>query len=115
MSSNMIKSKNIWVPERAHGVCVYFTSKDEALSDGDGGVLCAEGLMYDLDVERRVLEAGRYWSGDADGLVKWVAGARKISASEKDDQVERLNDGLIADPFEDMYDDHFSNRSTNGK
>ena len=33
MSSNMIKSKNIWVPERAHGVCVYFTSKDEALSE----------------------------------------------------------------------------------
>ena len=37
------------------------------------------------------------------------------AASEKDDQVERLNDGLIADPFEDMYDNHFSNRSANGK
>ncbi len=115
MSSNIVKDKNLWVPERSYGVCVYFTSKDEALSDGDGGVLCAEGIMYDLDIERRVLEAGRYWSGDADGVVKWVAGARKISSSERDDQVERLNDGLIADPFEDMYDEHFSNRSFNGK
>jgi hypothetical protein len=110
----MIKDKNIWVPERSYGVCVYFTAEGEALSDGDG-VLSAEGIMYDLSIEKRVLDAGQYWSGDTDGLVKWVAGARKVSSSERDDQVERLNDGLIADPFEDMYDSHFSNRSVNGK
>ena len=115
MSSNIVKDKNLWVPERAYGVCVYFTSKDEALLDSDGGALCAEGYMHDLDIEKRVLEAGRYWSGDADGIVKWIAGARKVSSSERDDQQERLNDGLVADPFEDMYDDHFSNRSNNGK
>ena len=104
--SDMIKDKNNWVPERAFGVCVYFTDKHEALSDGDG-VLCAEGHVYDLKVESRVLQAGKYWSGEDTGYVKWDPGGRKVSASEREDQTARLADGLIADPFEDMYDNHF--------
>ena len=105
----MIKSKKLWVPERKYGVCVYFTKDGDALSDGDG-VLSAEGIVNDQSIERRVLQAGKYWTGEDDGYVKWVAGARKISASEKDDQAERLNNGLIADPYEDMFDEHFGNR-----
>ena len=113
MSSDMIKDKNIWVPERSYGVGVYFTAEGEALSDGDG-VLSAEGVMYDLSIERRVLEAGKYWSGDDDGHVRWIAGGRKISAAERDDQTERLANGFVADPFEDMFDEHFDNRRQNG-
>lgn len=109
MSSDIIKSKKLWVPERRYGVCVYFTKDGDALSDGDG-VLSAEGIVNDPAIERRVLQAGKYWTGEDDGYVKWVAGARKISASEKDDQAERLNNGLIADPYEDMFDDHFGSR-----
>jgi hypothetical protein len=114
MSLNQDNKSNLWVPERAYGVCVYFTEEHEALSDGDG-VLCAEGVMYDLNIENRVLQAGKYWTGEDLGYVKWVAGGRKVSASEREDQAERLSDGLVADPFEDMYDEHFSARSRNGK
>jgi hypothetical protein len=114
MSSDMIKSKKMWVPERSYGVCVYFTQEGDALSDGDG-VLCAEGIINDKNVEKRVLQAGKYWTGEDGGYIQWVAGGRKISASEKDDQTERLANGFIADPFEDMFDEHFKGRSINGK
>lgn len=109
MSSDIIKDKKIWVPERSYGVCIWIMPDGLPLSDGDG-VLSAEGFMHDPDIEKRVREAAKYWTGSEDGAVRWVAGARKITASEKDDQAERLSNGLIADPFEDLFDAHFSHK-----
>lgn len=106
MSSDMIKSKNIWVPERAFGVCIWIMPDGLPLTDGDG-VLSAEGFVHDANVEKRVKEAAKYWTGSEEGTIRWVPGARKISASERDDQAERLANGLVADPFEDMFDQHF--------
>jgi hypothetical protein len=106
MSSDMIKSKNIWVPERTYGVCIWIKEDGLALTDGDG-VLCAEGLVNDKDVERKVAEAAKYWTGTSAGYCKWVPGARKVSASERDDQAERLANGLVADPYEDLLDEYF--------
>lgn len=111
MSSDIIKKKNIWVPERAYGVCLWVMDDGSVISDGDG-YLCAEGLMYDPEIERRVAEAAKYWTGTDEGRVRWVAGARKVSASERDDQAERLANGLVADPFEDLLDEHFKHRRT---
>lgn len=109
MSSDIIKDKKIWVPERAYGVCLWMMNDGFPLSDGDG-VLCAEGLMNDPAIEKRVAEAARYWTNSDEGHVSWVAGARKISASERDDQAERLSNGLVADPFEDYLDAHFAHK-----
>jgi hypothetical protein len=106
MSSDMIKSKKIWVPERTYGVCIWIKEDGLALTDGDG-VLCAEGLVDDKDVERKVAEAAKYWTGASAGYCKWVPGARKVSASERDDQAERLANGLVADPYEDLLDEYF--------
>lgn len=106
MSSDMIKSKNIWVPERTYGVCLWIMPDGLPLTDGDG-VLCAEGLVGDESLELRVAEAAKYWTGSEDGVIRWVPGARKISSDERDDQAERLAAGLVADPFEDMFDEHF--------
>lgn len=105
----MIKNSSMWLPERSFGVCIYFTSEGQALSDGDG-VLCAEGIVGDDKVEKRVLEAGRYWTSEDNGYVQWVAGGRKVSSSEREDQMERLLNGLVADPFEDMIDNHFNKK-----
>lgn len=106
MSSDMIKSKQIWVPERAFGVCIWIMPDGIPLTDGDG-VLCAEGLVHDEEIEKRVAEAAKYWTGSEEGYIRWVPGARKVTASERDDQAERLNNGLIGDPFEDLFDDYF--------
>lgn len=106
MTSDMIKSKQIWVPERAYGVCIWIKEDGLPLTDGEG-VLSAEGFMNDPNVEKRVADAAKYWTGTDEGHVRWVAGARKISASEKDDQSERLANGLVADPYEDILDEYF--------
>jgi hypothetical protein len=107
MTSDMIKSKKIWVPERAFGVCIWIMADGLPLTDGDGNVLSAEGLVQDEAIEKRVAEAAKYWTGSEEGYVRWIPGARKISASERDDQAERLADGLVADPYEDFLDNFF--------
>lgn len=109
MSSDIIKNKKIWVPERSYGVCIWIMPDGMPLSDGDG-VLSAEGLMHDPEIEKRVAEAAKYWTGTSEGYAAWIAGARKITASERDDQAERLSNGLVADPFEDLLDQYFSHK-----
>ena len=106
MQSDIIKDKKIWVPERAFGVCMWMMPDGFPLSDGDG-VLCAEGLCGDKDVEKKVRDAAIYWTGSEEGRISWVAGARKVSSSEREDQAERLSNGLIADPYEDFFDNYF--------
>lgn len=73
------------------------------LSDGDG-YLSAEGFIGDENIEKRVKEAAKYWTGSDEGRLTWVQGARKVSANERDDQVDRLKNGLVADPYEDFFD-----------
>lgn len=110
MSSDIIKDKKIWVPERSYGVCIWIKEDGLPLSDADANVLCAEGLMYDPIIEKKVAEAAKYWTGSETGTARWIAGARKVSNSERDDQSERLANGLIADPYEDVLDAYFSHK-----
>lgn len=109
MTNDFIKDKKIWVPQRAYGICMWMMPDGFPLSDGDG-VLCAEGLVGDEKVERKVAEAAKYWTGSTDGYIRWVEGARKVSASERDDQAERLAEGLVPDPLEDAIDSYFRGR-----
>lgn len=102
----MIKSKNIWVPERSFGICIWITEDGLPLTDGEG-VLCAEGLVNDENIEKKVAEAAKYWTGSDVGYIRWIPGARKVSSSERDDQAERLAAGLVADPYEDLLDEYF--------
>ena len=104
MGYDTIKKSNLWVPERTYGVCMWVLPDGKPLMDADGNVLSAEGFVGDPDIEKRVLEAGIYWSGSDEGEVAWVHGARKISSSERDDQADRLNNGLLPDPYEDFFD-----------
>lgn len=72
--------------------------------DSDGNALSAEGFVDDPEIEAKVASAGKYWSGSEDGGVAWIHGARKVSQSEREDQVDRMNNGLMPDPFEDSFD-----------
>lgn len=107
--TNFVKDKRLWVPERKFGVCIWIMPDGKPLSDGDG-FLCAEGYVGDEKVERQVAEAARYWTGSTEGRISWVHGARKVSESELDDQKERLAQGLIPDPVEDIIDAHFKRK-----
>ena len=104
MAYDNVTKSNLWVPERTYGVCMWILPSGKPLMDVDSNVLSAEGFVGDWDIEKKVLEAAIYWSGSDEGEVAWVHGARKISSSERDDQADRLNNGLVPDPFEDLYD-----------
>lgn len=103
MSKKSIKNERLWVPPRTYGVCVWMMPDGKPLSDGEG-VLSAEGFVGDKDIEKRVSQAAKYWTGNNEGHINWIHGARKVSSSERDDQVERLNAGLTPDPYEDFFD-----------
>jgi hypothetical protein len=104
MELDIVKKKKIWVPPRTWGVCIWVLPNGKALMDADGNALSAEGFVDDPKIESKVAEAGKYWSGSDEGYVAWIHGARKVSQSEREDQIERLNDGLMPDPFEDAFD-----------
>jgi hypothetical protein len=106
MMNNFVKQKKLWVPDRPFGVCIWIMPDGKPLSDGDG-FLSAEGEVGDSKIERQVAEAARYWTGSDQGRISWVHGARKVSASELDDQKERLANGLTPDPIEDIVEAHF--------
>lgn len=101
MSSDFARKDSFWVPERTFGVCVWVKPDGDLLRDGDY-VLCAEGFVGDKKIESLVAESAKYWSGSSDGHPEWIHGARKVSSSEKDDQSERLIEGLTPDPYEDF-------------
>lgn len=107
--TNFVKDKRLWVPERKFGVCIWIMPDGKPLSDGDG-YLCAEGYVGDPNVERQIVEAVKYWTGSTEGRISWVHGARKVTGSELDDQKERLAQGLIPDPVEDIIDAHFKRK-----
>lgn len=104
MIDDYVKNKKLYVPQRAFGVCIWIMADGRPLSDGDG-VLCAEGVVGDKNVEDQVKKAAIYWTGTDEGYTTWVGGARKVTASEKDDQAERLAAGLNPDPYEDIIEE----------
>lgn len=103
MSTDFTRKNQLWVPERAYGVCIWIMPDGKPLSDGDG-VLSAEGYVGDEKIEKMVAEAARYWTQSEEGYAAWVGGARKISSSERDDQVDRLINGYMPDPYEDAIE-----------
>lgn len=103
MANEIVKNSNLWIPPRTYGVCIWIMPDGKPLSDGEG-VLSAEGFVGDKQIEEKVAEAARYWTDGSDGYVEWIHGARKVTSSEHDDQAERLNQGLVPDPYEDYFD-----------
>jgi hypothetical protein len=102
MAYESAKDGSLWIPGRTFGVCVWIMPDGKPLSDSDGNYLSAEGLVGDSKIEKLVAEGAKYWSGSDEGQIFWIHGARKVSDSERQDQVERLNNGLIPDPYEDF-------------
>lgn len=95
----MSKSRKIIIPESAWGVCLWET-EEGYISSEHGVYLSMEGWMGDKKVEDKMKAAAQYWYGDNDGRPHWISGARKVTHSEHDDQMERLIDGKIPDPYE---------------
>jgi len=103
MNDDLIKNSRLWVPPRTYGVCIWIMPDGKPLSD-DGNILSAEGFVNDKEIEKKVTEAAKYWTGSDEGEIAWIHGARKVSNNEREDQIERFQNGLVPDPYEDIFD-----------
>lgn len=108
MTGNMIKPKSVVVPESSFGVCYWEKDNGELIYDADMNLLCAQGIVGDKRVEKAVTEAAVYWTGSSLGSIRWYRGARKVSHSELEDQMDRLLSGYVGDPFEEAMNRQFS-------
>lgn len=98
-------SKAMWVPESVRGVCLWEVETEQGgtgfLASEPGMLLSIEGIVGDKRIETEIERAARYWlsAGPNDYIGKpyWISGARKVTNSEYDDQMERLLDGKVPD------------------
>jgi hypothetical protein len=88
------------VIESSYGVCLW-DIEGKYLSDGDG-YLSLEGFVGDVKVEEKMRAAAYYWLEENKGHPKWIPGVRKISDIEWKEQQDRLVNGLIPDPLEEI-------------
>lgn len=97
------KKRALVVPESTKGVCIWKFSNGY-VADNDNNYLSLEGVIGDTRVEERMREAVRSYLGDEiaiQGEPKWISGARKITDSEYEDQMDRLQSGKIPDEVEE--------------
>jgi len=91
------------IVEHKYGVCLWEMPDGKILASGPTVFLSMEGRIRDPAVENKMKAAARYWLGsDFEGHPVWVPGARKITDDEYDDQMDRLLDGKIPDPVEEV-------------
>lgn len=89
-------------PDMKWGICVWQLSDGTYVQDEDGNYLSAgPAELYDRRVMKNMYAAARSL-GLKEGKPFWLPGFRKISQSEWEDQMERLQDGLIPDAA-DLY------------
>lgn len=84
------------LPDTPFGVCVW-KLEDGSYLGMDGEFLCAEGRMYDPNIEASMKEAAEHYLPGNDGKPHWMQDARKVTQSEWEDQMARAQDGEIPD------------------
>lgn len=92
--------KSIVVPAGSYGVCLWQFDDGTYLGDGEG-YLSLEGIIGDRRVEQKMRVAARHYLGNNEGKPKWMQG-RKVSNMEYEDQYERLLEGKIPDPVDEV-------------
>lgn len=91
--------KHTIVDDAQHGVWVWELPSGRLLSDGDGNYLSMNGLKNDLRCMTRMRQAAASY-GFPDGKPLFKAGKWKATQSEWEDQMERMINGEIADPYD---------------
>lgn len=91
------------VVEDSTGVCVWQLADGAYIADEDNNLLSAFGELNDPRIEEKMRQAAVSYLGDEArlGHPVWVPGSRKISDEEYEEQVARLEEGLIPDPVDE--------------
>lgn len=97
MKSN--KSKISVVSETKLGVYVWKLSDDTFVSDTEANVMSITAFRGDLSAISKIRDAALYY-GFSDGEPVFLEGARKITDEELEEQISRMNAGLVPDKYD---------------
>lgn len=90
------KTMEVDPDQLAFGVCVWQFPDGSIFRNEYGEEFCAQGRPYDPVMEKKMRDAVKDF-GITEGKPFWLPGLRKITNSEWEDQMERLQDGKIPD------------------
>lgn len=97
MTSN--KSRISEVSETNLGVYVWKLPDDTFVADQDANVMSIAAFRGDLSAISKIRSAARHY-GFEDGQPVFLEGARKITDDELQEQIYRMNQGLVPDPYD---------------
>lgn len=97
MASN--KSRISEVSETNLGVYVWKLADDTFVADQDANVMSIAAFRGDLSAISKIRAAARHY-GFEDGEAVFLEGARKITDEELQEQIYRMNQGLVPDPYD---------------
>ena len=97
MGSN--KSRISEVSETNLGVYVWKLPDDTFVADDDANVMNISAFRGDLGAISKIRAAARHY-GFEEGEPVFLEGARSISDEELQEQITRMNMGLVPDPYD---------------
>jgi len=93
------KSRISAVSETNLGVYVWQLPDETFVADENANVMSIAAFRGDLTAISKITAAARHY-GFPEGTAVFLEGVRKITDEELQEQVARMNDGLIPDPYD---------------
>jgi len=93
------KSKISAVSETNLGVYVWQLPDETFVSDGQANVMSISAFRGDLAAISAIRKAANHYGFD-EGTPVFLEGARKITDEELQEQIYRMNEGLVPDPYD---------------
>lgn len=87
------------IHESAYGLYVWKLPNGNIAGNSDGEYLLVESKIGDLKKITALSAAAKHY-GYEQGEPLFLSGRRKVSSDEQDDQMERMLDGKIPDPYD---------------
>lgn len=93
------KSKITTVSETNLGVYVWQLPDGGFVADERANVMSIAAMRGDLEAISKIKQAAWHY-GFPDGQAVFLEGARKITDDELEEQIWRMNQGLVPDPYD---------------
>lgn len=93
------KSKLTAVSETNLGVYVWQLPDETFVADENANVMSITAMRGDLSAISKITAAAKHY-GFEEGTAVFLEGARKITDDELQEQVYRMNQGLVPDPYD---------------
>lgn len=107
----MGKSKISVVSQTDIGIYVWAMPDGRVVADQDRNFMSIAAVRGDLEAISKITRAAKFY-GIEEGQPYFIEGARKISDEEYSEQVDRLKNGLVPDPYDiGVYKDELERRN----